>query len=229
MEDQQHVAFDEDIMDSVMETQCVTELTEFFELNKTLQDQPDKWLWYFDLAREYRWDKSKKIWITWKNDIKTIGRIESIHPAAWDAFHMRMLLNSEHCKCVTSFTDLMTLPGQSQPCESYKKVCEELGMLQDDAEWELVLEDAEHTRLPESICSLYVTILLWCNPSNPRALFDKFWERWFNDIEEKARKQGIYNLEEGQLKTLVLLDIKQKLLPFEKDLATFGLPQPTSE
>ena len=78
--------------------------------------------------------------------------------------------------------------------------------------------------------SLYITIILWCQPSNPRTLFDNHWREWTEDIVVNAdRNYGVRNLNEDQLKTLVLLDLKQRLLCFEKNLVDFCLPEPTTE
>ena len=68
---------------------------------------------------------------------------------------------------------------------------------------------------------------MFCQPSNPRELFDKFWVTWADDFEKKAKKGT--NLNENQLKTMVLLDIEMRLQSFEKRLLDFGLPVPTSE
>ena len=232
-EDEQHVVFDEGQEELALETQRVTELTQFFELNKELKDSPHKWLKYVDMPKDYTWNKKSKKWKIRSQHSGTIGRVDNIHPAAGDSFYLRMLLNSEHCKGKTSFVDLRTVGG-GQPCETYKETCQKLGMLQTDLEWEKALEDASHNRSCVNIRLLYVTIIVWCAPANPRALFDKFWLDWVDDLVAKASKQGVnldVNRAEDQqlLKTLVLLDLKQLLYAHEKELLDFQLTEPTSE
>ena len=60
-------------------------------------------------------------------------------------------------------------------CETYQEVCRELGLLRDDYEWHQVLEEAAGTKLCGQLRELYVVILMFCQPSNPRSLFDEFW------------------------------------------------------
>ena len=69
---------------------------------------------------------------------------------------------------------------------------------------------------------------MFCLPANPRSLFDEFWKTWTDDFELKARHHGMV-IDESQLKTMLLLDLELRLQSFEKQLSTFGLPQPTQE
>ena len=64
---------------------------------------------------------------------------------------------------------------------------------------------------------------MFCQPSNPRELFDLFWHTWTDDFEQR----GKHSLNDNQLKTILLLDIETRLQSFEKELVDFGLPQPT--
>jgi hypothetical protein len=40
------------------------------------------------------------------------------------------------------------------------------------------------------IRELFVTILMFCQPANPRALYDEFWTSWVDDFEQQARRKG---------------------------------------
>ena len=107
-------------------------------------------------------------------------------------------------------------------------MCRELGLLRDDQEWQKVLSEAAHTRLCPQLRELYIVILMFCLPANPRGLFDEFWETWVDDFQSKGEKKGLV-LEAGQLRTMLLLDLELRLQSFEKELADFGLPMPTVE
>ena len=100
---------------------------------------------------------------------------------------------------------MLTLP--SGVCETYKKVCEELGLLQDDGEWYEALAEGAQIINCSSLRALYVSIICWSDPSNPRALFDHFWTDWTDDFKHKAMNKGLM-LNDDQLKTMVLLDLK---------------------
>ena len=214
-----------------MERQRETELTAFFQHNQEQQDrqQLEELQTYIDMPKLYRYDKSKKQWIRRKarSEDTTIGRIHSVNPLAGEAFYLRILLHNNHCRGKTSFEDMRTLEN-GRVCETYQEACRELGLLRDDNEWQQVLEEAAGTQLSTRLRELYVVILMFCQPSNPRSLFDEFWQTWTDDYELLGRRRGTV-LDENQLRTMLLLDLELRLQSFEKELANFGLPQPTPE
>ena len=122
---------------------------------------------------------------------------------------------------------MLKLPNGRQ-CESFKEVCIELGLLNDDQEWEKILEAAATTQMCPQIRELFVIILIFCMPSNPLALFEKFWDTWCDDFARKAERRGVH-LTEIQLQTMLLLDIEQRLSSHEKSLQSFMLPDPSEE
>ena len=192
-EEEQQVVFEEGQEDLVTENQRLTELTEFFEHNKNVG--PEEWLRYVDMPKKYTWNKQRKTWKKRVNKSDTIGRVDNVHPAAGDSFYLRMLLNSDYCKGKQGFQDLRTV--DTEICATYKEACEKLGMLQDDHEWEIVLEEAGSNTSCSNIRNLYVTIALWCEPANPKALFDQFWLQWTDNLLAKARtKYAILNPED---------------------------------
>ena len=72
-------------------------------------------------------------------------------------------------------------------CETYKEVCRELGLLKDDLEWQRVLEESAVTKLCPQIRELFVIVLMFCEPANPRELFDSFWNTWVDDFDQQGR------------------------------------------
>ena len=162
-----------------------------------------------------------------KPALNTIGRVHTVNPLAGETFYLRILLHDDHCRGKTSFVDLKTLEN-GKVCETYKEVCRELGLLRDDLEWQRVLEECTGTKLCSQIREVFVVILMFCQPANPRALFDEFWMSWTDDFIQRGRGQLI-PLDENQLRTMLLLDLETRLQSFEKGLAEFGLPQPTLE
>ena len=232
-EDEQQVVFDEGAEEEALERQRETELTAFFQLNQELKKDPNLEIQslptYVEMPKKYTYDKSKKKWIRRqaRSEDITIGRVHSVNPIAGEVFYLRILLHSGHCRGKTSFQDLRTLPGPKL-CESYQEVCRELGFLADDLEWICVLEEAAITKLCPQIRELFVIILQFCFPSNPRELFDKFWQTWTDDFQQQGQRKAVL-LDENQLKTMVLLDLELRLQSHEKQLVTFGLPVPTKE
>ena len=230
LEDQQMVVFDEGSEEMAAQCPRETELMAFFKYNKMMVDQgsTEEFLRYVDFPEEFVYVQKDKKWKPRVNQSDTIGRVHSVSPISGDVFYLRMLLHHDHCKGKTSFKDLCTLPGEADACETFKEVCRNLGLLQDDQEWDLALTEAALTKFCSGLRELYVTILMFCEPSNPRQLFDDHWEEWIDDFKHKANKRG-RTLELDTLKTMVVMDIEKRLQSWEKSLQHFGLPVPTQD
>ena len=236
LEDEQQVCFDEGNEEIAIAVERKTELMGFFDLNKELikNGKRDKFVTYVDCPKKFRWDmkdKDKKKWIPRVNNVGTIGRVHSVHPTAEEVFFLRILLHHVHCKGKTSFKDLMTINGEKEPRSSYQEVCMELGLLQDDSEWDQVLTDGAATKLCQALRELFTYILLFCEPADPKKLFEKHFMEWIEDIQARALKNVACrkHLSKQQLRTLVLLDMEQRLQSREKELATYKLPKPSEQ
>ena len=103
-----------------------------------------------------------------------------------------------------------------------------IDLLQDDSEWEEVLTEGSVTKMSPALRELFVTILMFCYPSNPLELFNNHWMDWGDDFKRAAEKRQEV-LDDKQLRTMVILDIQQRLQSWDKDLKTFRLPEPTPE
>ena len=226
LEDEQQVVFSEETMDSAAEVPRDTELVGFFAYNMKMKKSKKDKLTYVDFPKKFVWDKDTKEWRERKQESDTIGRVHSVTPAAGDVFYLRVLLHHSHCKGKTSFKNLMTINRRKK--ESFQEVCRELGLLQDDKEWDLALAEGAATQMCPALRELFITILLFCNPGNPEELFSKHFLEWADDFIRKAEKRGV-TLSEQQLRTLVLLDIETRLQSREASLAQFHLPSPTEE
>ena len=228
LEEQQQIIFDENTEVEALENQRDTELTAFFKFNEEnaqdLQSLPK----YVDMPKKHWYDKKRKEWkIRKKEKESQIGRVHSVNPVAGDIYYLRILLHDNHCRGKKSFLDMLTLQS-GRVCETYKEVCFEVGLLSDDKEWHKLLEVAAFTNMCPQIRELYVIILIFCLPSDPFSLLEEFWDTWTDDFQRKAERRG-YHLSEGQLKTMVLLDIEARLDSFGKTLCDFRLPIPTAD
>ena len=108
---------------------------------------------------------------------------------------------------------MLILPSDRQ-CETFKEVCFELGLLNDDREWYRIMEESAATKMWPQLRELFVIVLMFCLPSDPCALFLEFWETWTDDFVRHAEQRG-FQLSEGQMKTMVLLDIELWLSSYE--------------
>ena len=267
LEDEQNLIFEEGMEANAVETAANTELNAFFIINNDenegeghygVKNRPERWVKYVDMPsgkgaddtefKGYTW--TGKLWKPRLNKSDTIGRIHSVFVGSGDVYYLRILLHHTHCMGKTSFKDLRTVLDNNGKKElpTYKAVCQHLGLLQDDGEWKMALEEALARDSASAIRGLYLYILMWCFPSNPAELFKQFWDKpadkptvgdhasrdWCDDIIRKAAKKGIvYDInnvdDKAKLKTLVLQDLQQRLLSFEKELSFFGLHTPTKE
>ena len=173
--EEQQIVFDENAEEAALENQYQTELTAFFDFNQKSIEQgvePEELPTYVQMSEEYKYEKKLKKWIKRKQrGVNVIGRVHSIHPVAGEAFFLRTLLHDNHCRGKTSYQDLMTL-SDGRLCETFKEVCNSLGLLSNDSEWKKVLEDSAVTKMCPAIRELFVIILLFCLPTNPLTLFN---------------------------------------------------------
>ena len=65
-------------------------------------------------------------------------------------------------------------------------------------------------------------------PSNPQELFDNHHLEWADDFAFDAQRRSVL-LTNSQLRTMVLIDIKQRLNARDRDLKHFRLKEPTDE
>ena len=229
LENQQNVVFVGGEEADVVAQGRVTELTAFFNLNAQEKEakgqdfNPRSMPRYIDMPASYTF--SKKAWHIRKQGT-SIGRVHTVNPLAGDVFYLRMLLHNDHCKGKTSFEDLLTIEGVV--FDSYQAVCREIGLLSDDQEWSLVLTEAAGTKLCPQIRALYVVVLMFCQPADPKKLFADFWEDWADDFRRMGERRGLAPTSD-QLKTMVRLDIQVRLQLHEKDLPSFGLDPMTAE
>ena len=232
LKEQQQVVFDESTEAEALESQRETELTAFFAFNQKMKDSNadiNEMPKYIDMPKGNVYDKSKKEWRKRKQNRgeAMIGRVHTVNPVSGDVYYLRLLLHDDFCRGKTSFEDMLQLPS-GQICETYKQVCCELGLLNDDREWHRVLEESAATKMCPQIRELFIIILIFCQPSNPRTLFDEHWSEWIDDFENQGRRTGL-ELTESQKYTMLLLDLELRLQSYEMDLSKCGLPVPTAD
>ncbi len=221
MEGDDYVVFNEQEAEAIANQGLrTTELTAFFAYNAANPGTQTK---YIDFPKEFTWIPNQKTWrVRRTGKGGTIGRIHTIHPLSGDEFYLRILLHHDHCKGAASFIDLRTIDGEL--CDTYKEVCRWLGLLRDDNEWHDALNEAALTKSCPKIRDLFVTILLFCEPSNPLQLFQQHVSEWWDDFKRKYPEA-----DEELLKAMVLQDIETVLQRNDKTLQHFQLPNVTEQ
>ena len=232
-EDQQSICFKEGNAEFALENSKATTLMAYFELNKTdIEAQSIK---YQDIPEYYTWDTKNHQWNKRKKQSenqdrpRTIGRISNVLPIQGEKFYLRILLN--HRTGATSFSDMKVLNGIAYT--TYKEVCLEMGLLQDDGEWVISMEEVSKYGHPRQIRAMFAIILQYCQPTKPRALYEKFLSSMSDDFLNNKRKETgkqLNELDDMELEEVthcVLREINHELGHMGSSISEFpDLPAP---
>ena len=127
------------------------------------------------MSSYYVWDKQSKSWNERKQCV-VIGRLVSVSPLDNERYYLRLLLN--HVKGPTSFSNIRFVNGIQ--CSSYRDAAMLYGLLDTDDDIEKCLAEACLFEMPYTLRRLFATLLVYCNPNNPRTL----WNRFENALSE---------------------------------------------
>ncbi|GKF74596.1 hypothetical protein Tco_0220928, partial [Tanacetum coccineum] len=134
-----------------------------------------------------------------------------------------MLLS--HQKGCKSPIEVRTVNGQVLP--TYRAACEALGLLGDDREWDIALEESGVSASSAQLRTLFAQILVYCDVSDPPKLWRKHWEAMQDDIPAKiSEATGIvsYHVNTPELQDHILYELETILNGFGKSVKEFGLP-----
>ncbi|GJU81562.1 DNA helicase, partial [Tanacetum coccineum] len=155
----------------------------------------------------------------------SVGRLTYVHPASGDLFYQRMLLC--HQKGCQSFPGIRTVNDIVYP--TCRTACEALGLLQDDQEWEITLEEAALTATPAELRALLAHILAFCEVSDPKRLWQRTWRSMSEDIPYVSSISlnipGLH-IDDSELEDYVLYEFEGCLNHCSKSLTDFGLRLP---
>uniref|UniRef100_A0A453JVC8 ATP-dependent DNA helicase n=1 Tax=Aegilops tauschii subsp. strangulata TaxID=200361 RepID=A0A453JVC8_AEGTS len=146
-------------------------------------------------------------------DARQIGRIVSAHPAEGERYYLRVLLN--HVTGATSYEDLRTVNGEILP--TFREAAERRGLIEGDNTLDESLTESTLYEMPSSLRWLFATILVFCEPSDVRGL----WEKHLDAMSEDYRRSNPSKVAAEQL---VLIDIRNMLQSMGKEIESFPLP-----
>ncbi|WVZ85979.1 hypothetical protein U9M48_032832 [Paspalum notatum var. saurae] len=116
----------------------------------------------------------------------------------------------------TSFEDLRIVDGEIVP--SFREAAERRGLIEADNTLDDCLAEAETFQMPSALRRLFATILVHCEASNVRSLWDKHQEAMSEDYcRTKLAMQAVQNM--------VLIDIRNMLQSMGKDIKSYPLPE----
>ncbi|GJZ70363.1 retrovirus-related pol polyprotein from transposon TNT 1-94, partial [Tanacetum coccineum] len=155
----------------------------------------------------------------------SIGRLTYVHPAARELFYLRLLLC--HRTGWRIFPEICTINDVIYP--TYRSACDALGLLEDDQEWEITLQEAALTVTPVELRMLLAHILTFCQVSDPVRLWKRTWKSMSEDIPYTSSiSLNIPNLhiDDSDLEDYVLYELEGCLNHCSRSLTDFGLRLP---
>jgi len=153
-----------------------TTLTEYFQANI---DYPlARKVTYMDFPFVFTWTNGTKKW-TIRQRGCSVGRPYFISPSAGERYFLRTLLTK--VKGAVSFEVLRTINGVVH--DTFKSACIALGLYDSDDEWNACLEEVVGMQTGAQLRSLFVTILAFGVPGEPRMLWDKYKEHICDDYK----------------------------------------------
>ena len=99
---------------------------------------------------------------------KVLGRLCGASPAEEERFFLYLLLL--HVPGARSFEGVKTTPGREQPAASFREAAALRGLLEDEDEYRLALEEANATKMPRALRCFFGHLLLACNLQTAPAL-----------------------------------------------------------
>ena len=187
-----------------------SKLEEFFKVYT--QNDSIEQLTYEEFPVHYSWKNNQ--WKKRRSHFgKTIGRMYASSPKDGEKFYLRLLLF--HVKGPKDFQCVRTFEGEVY--DTFKDAAIARGLLQNDGESFDCLAEASIYAMPNQLRSLFVSVLVYCEPSNVSALWDSFK----HDLIEDHLQESSQEVAEA----LCLRDMQSMLLGFGKKLQDFqGLP-----
>ncbi|GBM36653.1 hypothetical protein AVEN_221928-1 [Araneus ventricosus] len=169
LENGQRIYFSKDNLQCRLAIPPNTTFTGFFELCKN--DNFAKTLLQCNVSKLHTWEKSKKIFNQRKQgaiveghdgirSVDALGRVYTVHSRNTDYYYVRLLLHK--IKGPKSFKDLRTVNGIEY--ETYLEACLELGLLENDNQWNEALKEAAYSDYPSKIRTPFALILSTFQP-----------------------------------------------------------------
>ncbi|CAN1187167.1 ATP-dependent DNA helicase PIF1, partial [Linum perenne] len=146
---------------------CTT-LTEWFKLNQRCVDA--RKYTYAEIPNHFVWDEKECDW----------------HPRK-KGFAVGRILLTKICGAL-SYEFLRTVNGVLYP--DFKEACRVLGLLSTDDEWDAVMYEVSRWGQPRLVRNVFISLLMFCQVSNPSILLEKWFEAMSDDFAYRARGHG---------------------------------------
>ncbi|XP_027072018.2 uncharacterized protein [Coffea arabica] len=192
-----------------------TMLTEFFAMNRRSKQARKLKCLYREFPGHFVWHADKRNW-TRRKRRKVIGRVVTVRPNEGERYFLRLLLS--HVRAPRSFNHLLRVDGQL--VSSFREAAFRMGLLQSDTYIEDTLDEAATFHMPCSLRALFAMLLVFCTPSNPISLWEKYEADLSSDL---ARTASITGCDSTYIKRYVLQDINRSLEQMGKHISDYRL------
>ena len=190
-----------------------THLTAWFRLNT--EDPTARQLLYTEVPLHYVFRDRDKKWVPrQRGGDRIISRMYSVSPADAEKFHLRLLLL--HVPGARSFEEVKTVDGVV--ATSFRDACLQRHLLADDGEYNEAIAEASHFQMPRQLRSMFATICIYCQPSNPLALWTAHEDALIEDFARSHTHHDAVNE--------ALHDVERVLNENGSSCAAVGLPSP---
>ena len=188
-----------------------TMLTKFFTLCS--QDDEARNFLYKEFPKHYVWNRQSKS-STKRKDREVIGRVNVANPSKDERYYLRLLLN--HVRGPKSFENLLSYNGHQYL--SFKEAAQKRGMLESDDSISKFFHEIETFQMPLAMRHLFSTILVYCQPTDVR----KLWNTHFEAISKDFCTLDSQSIESQMLNTLKSVNFF--LESMGKSCANYDLP-----
>ncbi|XP_029145820.1 uncharacterized protein [Arachis hypogaea] len=150
---------------------------------------------------------------------RAIDQIYTVSPTEGKKFYLRILLSN--VRGPIGWDDLLTVDGVQY--SSFKQSAQHRGLLESDSSIRSCLVEASILRMPCALRRLFATILIFCEPTDVRSLWDEFLSCMVDDYASTSTTtcNGLTNH--------LLRDLNDILLQHGKHIAQYDLPALTAD
>ncbi|XP_021757467.1 uncharacterized protein LOC110722506 [Chenopodium quinoa] len=194
-----------------------TQLTEFFAMNAA--DERGLGYLYGEFCEHYTWHQGDKKWKRRVQNRISVGRLAFVFPAEGERFFLRLLLLN--VRSPKSFEDLRTV--DSCLYSTFQEDALKRGLIEDDDAANSTMAEACETHMPAALRRLFATVLMFCQPRDPAALWNTYYPFLAEDYSHRFPNQLV------RIQQLTVRAVEQHLEAMGKSLAFFGLEELVSQ
>ncbi|XP_021861966.2 uncharacterized protein [Spinacia oleracea] len=136
-----------------------------------------------------------------------------VAPAEGERYFLKLLLM--HVDSPRSFDHLRTVDGYK--CATFQETALRLKLLEEDNDVDLCLAEACEVQMPTAFRQLFSTVLIFCQTSDPNAL----WLKYYDALSEDFRHQFLGS--DSKSRELTVRSVEQSLEAMGKPFRDFGL------